>query len=53
MAKHPEVSEVVPIMSIWVGSARKGIFVRPQVYGRLGISVVEVYERVGKSVIWV
>ena len=27
-------------------------FFRPQVYERVGISLVEVYKRVGKSVIW-
>ena len=31
----------------------RGIFLRPQVYERVGISLVEVYKRVGKSVIWV
>ena len=30
-----------------------GIFVGPLVYERVAILVVEVYERVGKSVIWV
>lgn len=35
MAKHPEVGEVVPIM-VYMGR-----------HGRLGISIVEVYERVG------
>ena len=30
-----------------------GTFVRPQVYERVAILLVEVYERVGKSVIWV
>ena len=29
----------------------RGIFFRPQVYERVGISLVEVYKRVGKSVI--
>ena len=33
------------------GSARKGIFFRLQVYARVGILLVEVYKRVGKSVI--
>ena len=31
---------------------RDAIF-RPQVYERVGISLLEVYKRVGKSVIWV
>ena len=31
----------------------RGIFFRPRVYDRRGISLVEVYKRVGKSVIWV
>ena len=31
----------------------RGILFRPQVYERVGISLVEVYKRVGKSVIWV
>ena len=31
----------------------RGIFFRPQVYERVGISLVEVYKRVVKSVIWV
>ena len=30
-----------------------GIFLRLQVYERIGISLAEVYKRVGKSVIWV
>ena len=31
----------------------RGIFFGPQVYRRVGISLVEVYKRVVKSVIWV
>ena len=31
----------------------KGTFFRLQVYTRVGILIVEVYERAGKSVIWV
>ena len=31
----------------------RGIFLRLQVYEMVGISPVEVYKRVGKSVIWV
>ena len=31
----------------------RGIFFRPQVYERIGISLVEVYKSVGKSVNWV
>ena len=31
----------------------RGTFFRPQVFERVGILLVEVYERVGKSVIWV
>ena len=31
----------------------RGIFFRPQVYERVGISLVEIYKSVGKSVIWV
>ena len=31
----------------------RGILCRPQVYERVGISLVEVYKRVGKSVIWI
>ena len=31
----------------------RGIFFRLQVHESLGISLVEVYKRVGKSVIWV
>ena len=31
----------------------RGTFVRLQVYERIEISLVEVYEREGKSVIWV
>ena len=31
----------------------RGIFLRLQVYERVGISPVEVYKRAGKSVIWV
>ena len=32
-------------------SSRKGYFFRPQVHPNVGLSLVEVYERVGKSVI--
>ena len=32
---------------------KRSTFVRPQVYERVGILLVEVYKRVGKSVIWV
>ena len=35
------------------GSARKGYPFRLQVYERIGIPLVEVLERVAKSVIWV
>ena len=31
----------------------KGTFFRLQIYARVGILIVEVYERVGKSLIWV
>ena len=31
----------------------RGIFFRLQVYGRVGVLLVEVYERIGNSVIWV
>lgn len=31
----------------------RGICFRPKVYGRVGISLVEGYKIVGKSVIWV
>ena len=31
----------------------RGTFLRPPVYERVGISLVEVYKKVGKSVIWV
>ena len=31
----------------------RGIFFRLQAYGSLGIVLVEVYRRVGRSVIWV
>ena len=31
----------------------RGIFFRLQVHERVGISLVEVYKRIGKSVIWV
>ena len=31
----------------------RGIFLRLQVYERVGISLAEVYKRAGKSVIWV
>ena len=31
----------------------RGTFFRPQVFERVGILLDEVYERVGKSVIWV
>ena len=45
-------------MMAYTGEAppERGIFFRLQVYERLGISLVglvEVYKRVGKSVIWV
>ena len=32
---------------------KRGIYFRLQVYERIAILLVEVYERVGKSVIWV
>ena len=32
-------------------SSRKGYFIRPQVHPKVGLSLVEAYERVGKSVI--
>ena len=32
---------------------KRGIYFRLQVYEMVGILLVEVYERVGKSVIWV
>ena len=32
-------------------SSRKGYFFRPQVHPKVGLSLAEVYERVGKSVI--
>ena len=32
---------------------KRGIYFRLQVYERVAILLVEVYERVGKSVIWV
>ena len=31
----------------------RGAIFRPQVYERVGISLLEVYKKVGKSVIWV
>ena len=31
----------------------RGIFFRPRVYERVGISLFEGYKRIGKSVIWV
>ena len=31
----------------------RGIFLRLQVYQRVGISLIEVHKKVGKSVIWV
>ena len=34
-------------------SPERGIFFRLQVYERVGISLVAVYKKVGKSVIWV
>ena len=34
-------------------SPERGIFFRLQVYEKVGISLVEVYKSVGKSVIWV
>ena len=33
--------------------SERGLFFRLQVYERVGISLVEVYKRGGKSVIWV
>ena len=45
---------VLPIMALY-GEAppERGIFFRLQVYERVGILLVEVYKRGGKSVIWV
>ena len=41
------------MMAYMGGSAQWGTFVRPQGYERLrGISLIEVYKGVGKSVIW-
>ena len=44
-----------PYIMLAYGEApsERGIFFRPQVYERVGISLVEVYKRVVKSVIWV
>ena len=41
------------MMPIPGGSALKGIFFKLQVYERVGISLLEVYKKIGKSVIWV
>ena len=42
-------------MMVYTGGLppERGIFFRLRVYEREGISPVEVYKRVGKSVIWV
>ena len=37
----------------WEAPPEKGTFFRLQVYERVGILLVEVFQRVGKSVIWV
>ena len=37
----------------WEAPPERGIFFRLQVYERVGISLVEVYKMVGRSVIWV
>ena len=37
----------------WEAPPEQGTFFRLQVYGMVGILLVEVYERVGTSVIWV
>ena len=37
----------------WEAQPDRGIFFGLQVYERVGISLVEVYKRMGKSVIWV
>ena len=39
-------------MVAYTGSAGKGCVLRPKVCERVWISLVEVYKRVGKSVIW-
>ena len=45
---------VIPKMALTGRLRQKGVpFFRPQVYERVGILLVVVYERVGKSVIWV
>ena len=36
---------------IWIGYTRKGYHFRLQVYERVGISLVEVYDKIGKTVI--
>ena len=37
----------------WEAPPEWGTFFRLQVYERVGIPLVDVYDRVGKSVIWV
>ena len=37
----------------WEAPPERGIFFRLQVYQSVGISLVEVYKRAGRSVIWV
>ena len=44
---------VLPIMALYGRLCRNGYLFRLQVYERVGISLVEVYKTLGKSVIWV
>ena len=51
MPRLPE--GVLSIMAYGEAPPERGTFFRLQVYERVGILLAEVYERVGKSVIWV
>ena len=50
----PPGEEGTPFKALyWEAPPEKGTFFRLQVYERVGILLVEVFQRVGKSVIWV
>ena len=53
MPKEVWPKGVLLIMPIHGGSVQKGYLLRPQIYKRVGISPVEAYNWVGKSVILV
>ena len=47
------ISEISLLMEVGGAPLERGIFFRLQVYERVRIALVEVFKRVGKSVLWV